>query len=107
MARGIVVAVVMVVAIMLYSVFDCAARPRDRIAALPKWGWILVILLLPVIGAALWFLVGRKRADGGFGGGRKATGPSAPDDDPDFLQRIADDVEQQQRRERRERGEFD
>lgn len=106
MARGIVVAVVMVVAIMLYSVFDCAARPRDRIAALPKWGWILVILLLPVIGAALWFLIGRKRADGGFGG-RKTAGPSAPDDDPDFLQRIADDVEQQQRRERRERGEFD
>ncbi|MGO1438834.1 MAG: PLD nuclease N-terminal domain-containing protein [Brevibacterium yomogidense] len=106
MARGIVVGIVLVVAIMLYSVFDCAARPRDRIAALPKWGWILVILLLPVIGAALWFLIGRKRADGGFGG-RKTAGPPAPDDDPDFLQRIADDVEQQQRRERRERGEFD
>lgn len=106
MARGIVVAVVMVIAIMLYSVFDCAARPRDRIAALPKWGWILLILLLPVIGATLWFLIGRKRADGGFGD-RNAARPSAPDDDPDFLQRIADDVEQQQRRERRERGEFD
>jgi len=106
MARGIVVAVVLVVTITLYSVFDCAARPRDRIAALPKWGWVLVILLLPVIGPTLWFLIGRKRADGGFGT-RGASGPSAPDDDPDFLKRIADDVEQQQRRERRERGEFD
>lgn len=106
MARGIIVAVVLAVAITLYSVFDCAARPRDRVAALPKWAWILVILLLPVIGAGLWFLIGRKRADGGFGG-RRATGPSAPDDDPDFLRRIAEDVEQQQRRERRERGDFD
>lgn len=106
MARGLVVGVVLLVAITLYSVFDCAARPRDQIAALPKWAWILVILLLPLIGAGLWFLIGRRRADGSLGV-RRTTAPSAPDDDLDFLRRIADDVEQKQRRERRERGEFD
>jgi len=106
MARGLVVGVVLLVAITLYSVFDCAARPRDQIAALPKWAWILVILLLSLIGAGLWFLIGRRRADGRFGV-RRSTAPSAPDDDLDFLRRIADDVEQKQRRERRERGEFD
>lgn len=99
-------AIVVIVAIMLYSVFDCALRPRNQIAALPKWAWILVILIFPVIGAALWFLIGRKLPGGG-GPKRRQTGPVAPDDDPDFLRRIAEDVEQQQRRERRERGEFD
>lgn len=106
MARGLVVGVVLLVAFTLYSVFDAAARPREEIAALPKWAWILVILLLPLVGAGLWYLIGRKRADGGFGM-RRTHGPSAPDDDPEFLRRIADDVAQKQRRERRERGDFD
>ncbi|WP_344337249.1 PLD nuclease N-terminal domain-containing protein [Brevibacterium salitolerans] len=106
MTRGLIVGIVIVVAVMLYSVFDCALRPRDQIAALPKWAWILAILLFPVIGAVLWFVIGR-RLPGGSGRRPQAQGPLAPDDDPDFLKRIAEDVEQQQRRERRERGEFD
>ncbi len=101
-------AIVVIVAITLYSVFDCALRPRDRIAALPKWAWILAILIFPLIGAGLWFFLGRRTPGGGGGGvPRRQTGPIAPDDDPDFLRRIAEDVEQQQRRERRERGELD
>jgi hypothetical protein len=74
---------VLLVAITVFAVVEAVMTPRDRLPG--KAWWVLGILLLPVLGPAAWFVVGRRsrRAPGQQGGGR--TPPIAPDDDPDFL----------------------
>ncbi|WP_286955858.1 PLD nuclease N-terminal domain-containing protein [Brevibacterium sp. UBA7493] len=97
MTRILVAAALILVAVTLYSFFDCVVRDRAHIRVLPKWGWLLVIPFVPVFGLLLWFLFGRSSS-----GQRRSAGPVAPDDDPDYLQKIADEVEQAERRKRRE-----
>ncbi|GAA1448132.1 PLD nuclease N-terminal domain-containing protein [Leifsonia poae] len=76
----------------IYSVADCAFFDRSRVRGLPKPVWLLIIILFPVIGGALWFLVGRGRRSSS--GGRRIV---APDDDPQFLKRLAQDRDQEER----------
>lgn len=76
MARVLVGAVIVAVVITVFSVVDCAFTERRQIRALPRWVWLLLILVVPLAGAALWLVIGRQRS-----GGR----PIGPDDDPGFL----------------------
>ena len=71
---------VVVVVLTVYTLVDCALLKRSRVRGLPRWVWIFVIVLLPVIGPVLWLLIGRGRATTG-----KVVRSFAPDDDIDFL----------------------
>jgi hypothetical protein len=90
----------------LYAIFDALTAPAERIRTLPKAIWLIIVLLLLDIGAIAWFIWGRPRASvsaraprspfgwqshGGSPGGppRRSV---APDDDPDFLRRLRDDI---------------
>ncbi len=76
----------------IYSVVDCALFDRSRVRGLPKPFWLLVIILFPIIGGVLWFLIGRgRRSDLG------AKRTVAPDDDPAFLKQLAADRDQEER----------
>lgn len=78
----------------VYAVVDCALFDRMRMRGLPRGWWIVVILFVPLIGATLWFVIGRGRA------GRNANrqGSSvAPDDDAEFLRRLNADAAQDER----------
>ncbi len=77
----------------VYAVVDCSLTDARRARGVPKGVWIVVILVLNVIGGALWFIVGKDRSQGK---GRSRIG-TAPDDDPSFLRRIATDAEQEER----------
>jgi Phospholipase_D-nuclease N-terminal len=70
----------------------------DKVRGVPKWAWIVLIVLLPWVGPITWLVVGKDRT---FGGGKpvQRTGPTAPDEDPEFLRKLDEDL----RRERRER----
>lgn len=99
MVRFWVIAIVAVVVFTIYAVVDCALFDRSRIRGLPRGWWIVVILLVPIIGGLLWFVVGRGRSlrfgrGGGSGGGRRS---NAPDDDPEFLRRLRDDAAHEER----------
>ena len=83
-----------VVILTVYTLVDCALADRNRIRGLPRWVWIFVLVLVPVIGPLLWLLVGRGRA-GGAGG--RTTRSLAPDDDPEFLQGLKRESQQQER----------
>lgn len=82
MARVLVVGGLAALAFAVYSIADCLLTERDRVRALPRWLWVVLIVVLPVVGGLLWFLLGR--------GGVPVT-PSGrtigPDDDPEFLRR--------------------
>jgi hypothetical protein len=90
MARFWLIASVIAVAFLVYSLVDCAMTDRARIRG-PRKGLWLLIILVPVIGGLLWFLIGRGR-------GTVAVGRSvAPDDDPAFLRQLAHDADQEER----------
>lgn len=80
MARLLFVLIAVAVTFMVYSLVDTILRPARFIRALPKWAWVLVVILIPILGGVLWFLIGR---------GRRSNAPmnrmTAPDDDPEFL----------------------
>jgi hypothetical protein len=72
-------------AFTLYSFIDCAMREDHQVRNLPKWGWLLVILLFGLLGSLGYLFAGRN-------GARTIKAPKKkvlpPDDDPDFLNKI-------------------
>jgi Phospholipase_D-nuclease N-terminal len=101
MIRFLVILAFVALGCWLYAMFDAISAPRNRIRVFPKPVWVIVILVLNVVGAALWLGFGRPRRSDlpparaaatrpGWTGqlGRPAPPrrrPTAPDDDPDFL----------------------
>ena len=79
-----VLVIVLTIAIQLYGLIDCAQREDSEVRSLPRWGWLIIIVLVPTIGAIAYLIAGRPKRPGG-GGNKKPKRTIAPDDDPDFL----------------------
>lgn len=92
MTRLFVVVPFLVLALDIFAIVDVILIDQRRVRVLPKWAWVILIVVLPVVGALLWFLVGRERLD--QGGERRTV---APDDDPTFLKNLRRDEEQDER----------
>jgi hypothetical protein len=89
-------------ALVVFCLIDCVQSNEHRIRNLPKWVWIVLIILLPMVGGVVWLVAGRPtRASAG----REASWPTtktagfpeyerprqrakAPDDDPEFLRSL-------------------
>ncbi len=120
MARLLLYAIPVVV--MLYAFIDAIMTPRTQTRSLPKPLWIVLIVLIPLLGAIAWLLLGRPRTEphprdgGGGGGGGGTDGPAPrtppsrpgrrrgsppPDDDPEFLRRLDQAAWERKMRERR------
>ncbi|WIB13109.1 PLDc N-terminal domain-containing protein [Curtobacterium sp. MCPF17_052] len=59
MVRLWLVIVVAAVAFTVFALIDCATMPRTRVRSLRKGIWVLLVVVLPVLGGVLWFLLGR------------------------------------------------
>jgi hypothetical protein len=70
----------------LYAFIDCARRDDSQLNKLPKWGWLLLILLLSPFGAIAYLVIGRVRGERGPRPPKRRILP--PDDDPDFLRKL-------------------
>jgi len=70
-------------ALTLYTFIDCARRDETEIRKLPKWGWLLAILLTGIFGPIAYLVIGRKPMNFKPKNLKKRILP--PDDDPDFL----------------------
>lgn len=105
MARGILA--ILSIALTVFALADCVQTKDDKVRGVPKWAWIVLIVLLPWVGPITWLFVGRERtwgSGGSRGAGPQRGGPLAPDEDPDFLRQLDEDI-RRERRERRQRGE--
>jgi len=92
MPRLLLVLLLMAIAFMIFCVVDVALTDKSRIRSLRKWAWLIVVIVVPVIGGLLWFILGKSRQDGS---GQRRT--VAPDDDPEFLGTLARDEQQDER----------
>jgi hypothetical protein len=94
MARLFVIVPLIAVAALIFALIDVVRIENARVRALPKALWVVIVVILPVIGPALWFIFGRAR----YGQVRAVSrGPIAPDDDPEFLGTLGRDLEQEDR----------
>lgn len=84
MGRWIILGIVVVAALTIYAVVDCAMSDANRTRVFRKPIWLVIVLLLPVIGPLLWMFMGK----GPFGGTQRA-----PDNDTQFLRTIGGDNE--------------
>lgn len=76
MVRFWIALVAVAIGVILFALIDALMSDRSRVRGVSKPLWILIILLVPVVGALLWFMIGKTR--------KKRTVPMAPDDDPKF-----------------------
>lgn len=113
---------VFVIALALYALIDCVRTPEEDMPAhMPKHLWITLILMFStiVLGPLAWIITSRVSAaeqrGGQLSGGlwsaekgvdlhlsRHASAPAAPDDDPEFLRKLDEQVQAEKRRRQRE-----
>jgi hypothetical protein len=89
MVRNFIFMALVALAVTIYALIECVRTPSSEVRSLPKAGWVAAIILLPLIGAGLWFWLGRPTAvsdERPAQTGRGSTG--APDDDPEFLRNL-------------------
>lgn len=74
----------------IYTLVDCAGTDQSQVRNLPKWGWLLIILLVApfmALGSIAYWIAGRPVRAKGFNlGGPRRILP--PDDNPDFLNKL-------------------
>lgn len=51
-----------IIIIQLGLIIFCLYRlTKDRVKFLPKWGWVLIIILINLFGPIIYLLIGRER----------------------------------------------
>ncbi|MHA7143592.1 PLD nuclease N-terminal domain-containing protein [Arthrobacter sp. TmT3-37] len=106
MPRLLLFAAILGVAVVIYALIDCVMSRKHEVRSISKTAWFVTILILPLIGAGMWFLFGRPRSEGPSGPRRPAPRtPTAPDDDPAFLQNLEAQRRQRAREQERRRRE--
>lgn len=55
----------LIIALMVGALIDIIRRDDAQVKHLPKLVWVILVVLLPLIGSALWFALGREYASGG------------------------------------------
>jgi hypothetical protein len=85
MVRLAVIAAIITLALMIFSIIDCSRIAENNIRSLPKWAWLVIIIFVPAIGSIAWIIAGRPK---GNGRGRRKRKIIPPDDNPDFLGKL-------------------
>lgn len=83
-------------ALMVFALVDIIRRDDAQVKFMPKFVWLLLVVLLPFIGSVLWFAIGREYPDGGIRVGRprredaRPAAPVVPRDTRTTEEQIAD-----------------
>lgn len=96
-------------AVWIFCLIDVITTDGSQCRNLPKGGWVLVVLLLPVVGSVVWLVAGRpaKVANLPYRGNRGIESPgyerpgrfeaATPGGDVEFLRQCRERAEQQRR----------
>lgn len=95
-----VLGVIFGIALYIYFILDVLRTPRGETRSLPKYVWLLLVILVPLIGGFIWLALGRVWPSPGSRFGRRR-GPLAPDDDPRFLKQLGDEAWHKRMQQRR------
>lgn len=100
----------LIVGLTLYTLLDAVRTPAHEARTLPKWLWVIVTLLFPVVGPIMWLILGRPKAQlaaqpaagaprPGFSQRRNTPAPSvsSPDDDEEYLRWLKAKAERERR----------
>ncbi|MDH6282000.1 PLD nuclease N-terminal domain-containing protein [Prescottella agglutinans] len=101
---GLIVMVLWIVCLV-----DVIVADEYAVRNIPKVGWVIVVLLLPLIGSVLWLVAGRP--EGGYAAPRRPVAPSSYPEyerpgrqiaqdsaaDEEFLRRCRERAEEQRR----------
>ncbi|MEZ3159250.1 PLDc N-terminal domain-containing protein [Microbacterium sp. BWT-B31] len=90
MTRVLLIGALLAAVFWVFSIVDCALQPPIRHRGVSKPVWIIIVVVFPVVGGILWFAVGRARASA-------LAARRAPDDDPEFLDRLGSTSDQDER----------
>lgn len=91
---------ILLLALWVYCIFDVVSTDEALMRNMPKVLWLVVVILLPTVGAVAWLLLGRPLGAGLRPGDTTPHRPSpraarralAPDDDPSFLARLDEET---------------
>jgi hypothetical protein len=92
-----VVLIIVLLGVYIASIIDVIRTPSRESRKLPVFVWLIIVIVLPVIGAALWWLLGRVWPSRR----RRNRQVASPDDDARFLRQLDDEVWKRKMRERR------
>lgn len=83
--RFVILSIVAWVVLTVFTAVFAISAKSSEVRVLAKGLWIAIIILVPIIGALLYLTIGRPI-------GKPTTTQVAPDDDPDFLRRLAEQL---------------
>lgn len=73
---------ILLLALLIGALIDIITRRDDQVKHLPKAFWIILVILIPLAGSLIWFLVGREYDSEGIRLTRpsraRRSAPSAP-----------------------------
>ncbi|MDQ1604683.1 MAG: hypothetical protein QOE01_2528 [Actinomycetota bacterium] len=97
-----VLPVVVELFLLVFCLIDCIQTPDHEVRNLPKVGWIILIIIIPLVGGAAWLVAGRPQRSSGSRVPWPSTATAGypeherpqkralgPEDDPDFLRQMA------------------
>ena len=83
-----VVVTLALVGLWAFSLFDAVTSDPTRVRRLPKLVWIVLVVLLPDVGAVAWLLLGRPQREYVPADTKRRRRVLGPEDAPDFEERI-------------------
>ena len=92
-----VVLIIVLLGVYIASIIDVLRTPSAESRRLPRFVWLIIVIVLPVIGGVLWWLLGRVWPQRG----RRRRQISSPDDDAKFLRQLDEEAWKRKMRERR------
>lgn len=123
--------VLLLLAVTIFCLIDVATTPSQHVRNLPKWAWLVIIVLFDLLGSVAWLVAGHPwdkteqrqvpwpaTRTSGFPEHERPRRTLAPDDDPEFLRQLGrsnrahedmlrrweDDLRRREREQREQRG---
>ncbi|MEH3154329.1 MAG: PLDc N-terminal domain-containing protein [Gordonia paraffinivorans] len=90
------------VLVMIVALVDIVGSDESSIRGLPRSGWILLVVAVPLVGSVVWVVAGRPRAafSGRIGDDEPGVKPTVPDaeSEAEFRRQVRERAEEQRRR---------